>query len=50
MLIHTRRPHNAPNEVVVPVADRGYDRAMLVLQYAIALVAAGGAFLLARFR
>ena len=49
MLIRRRRADNAPDEVLVEVADDG-DRAMLVLQYATALLAAVGAVLLAGFR
>jgi hypothetical protein len=49
MLTRRRRANNVPDEVLVQVADGG-DRAMLVLQYATALLAAVGALLLAGFR
>jgi hypothetical protein len=49
MLTRRRRANNVPDEVLVQAADGG-DRAMLVLQYATALLAAVGAFLLAGFR
>jgi hypothetical protein len=49
MLTRRRRANNVPDEVLAQVADGG-DRAMLVLQYATALLAAVGAILLAGFR
>lgn len=49
MLIRRRRVGNAPDKVLAQMAG-GDDRAMLVLQYATALLAVIGAFLLAGFR
>jgi len=49
MLIRRRRANRASDEVLVRVAD-GDDRAMLVLQYATALLAVIGALLLTGFR
>jgi hypothetical protein len=49
MLIRRRRAGDAPDKMLVQMAG-GDDRAMLVLQYATALLAVIGAFLLAGFR